>query len=150
MADVPHLIKNIRTAFLNHIISLPDVTVRRYALSTASVDSFFVKRLVEYQGTKEMKLAPKLTKGHVFPSTYEKMRVNMACQVMSHTVATALRSLVAAGVFSNHARTTAFFLQLVNNWFDLMNCRHTGTALYADSDSKLEKINEVILNTLMF
>lgn len=40
-----------------------------------------VKAVIDYQEGKAFKLAPRLTKSHVAPGTYDKMRVSMAAQV---------------------------------------------------------------------
>lgn len=62
---------------------------------------------------------------------------------MSHTTASALRVMGQAGLVSSKVASTAFFLELINNCFDVMNCRHPRTALYSDSDDKLSLLMEV-------
>jgi len=45
---------------------------------------------VKIQDDKQLKLVPNLTAAHVSPGQYQKMRVNMAATVLSHTTSSAL------------------------------------------------------------
>jgi len=47
------------------------------------------------------------------------MRVGMAAAVLSHTTATALQFCASLNLLSNNVTTTAWFLDLVNRWFDV-------------------------------
>ena len=40
IADVPHLIKNLRSAFFNNTIELPKSAILKYGLATNQVRSF--------------------------------------------------------------------------------------------------------------
>nr|XP_039274098.1 uncharacterized protein LOC120348054 [Styela clava] len=144
MADVPHLLKNLRSAVLKYDLELPKSTVEKYNLPTSVVSSKFFHALVELQDGKELKLAPKLARKNVNPSHYEKMRVNTASQLLSHTTASALRTLVAHKAMDENALTTAFFCEFVNNWFDITNCRHMGDALFENSEKKVELLSEAL------
>lgn len=144
MADVPHLLKNIRSAFLKHKMVLPAEIVAKMNLPTPQVDSSHVTALINEQENKELKLAPRLTPRHVNPSHYEKMRVNMAAQVLSHETASALRTLVRQKILPASAETTAFFCELIHNWFKTMNCRHRGDALFPNSVTKIDQLREVL------
>lgn len=144
LADVPHLLKNLRSALLKHNIQLPIETVVKYCLPTPEVQSSHIAALVKFQEGKELKLAPKLTRAHIFPSHYQKMRVNLAAQVLSHSTASAVRVLVEQHVLPRAAVTTAFFCELFNQWFDIMNCRTSREALYENSQQKLAKLDEML------
>ena len=137
LADVPHLLKNIRNSLLVNNIVLPDDIVTKFGLPSNLVSFEPVKELVKLQTNSCLKLAPSLTKAHVTPGQYEKMRVSTAAQVLSHTTASALRFLVQCGQLEEKALTTAFFLDLVNEWFDVCNSRAYKSALFVTSEKKL-------------
>ena len=50
-------------------------------------------------------------------------KVLPACKVFSHSTASAIRLLVHCGHLPKEALTTAWFIDLVNDWFDLMTSR---------------------------
>jgi len=57
------------------------------------------------------------------------MKVAHAMAIFSKAVSAALHLLVEAGVCEQYTLTTAWFLQTVNHWFDLMSSRHPVMAL---------------------
>ena len=76
-----------------------------------------------------MKPAPKLTPKHLQPSHFEKMKVAHSMAIFSKCVSAALLVMVEADVCDRSALTTAWFLEIVNHWFDLMSSRHPVMAL---------------------
>ena len=48
---------------------------------TLQVSKVWLEKLINYQDEKQLKLAPKLTSGHVKPSQFQKMSVQFAAQV---------------------------------------------------------------------
>jgi hypothetical protein len=48
------------------------------------------------------------------------MRVNMVAAVISHTTASALRFCVTKQLVDQDALTTAWFLDFMNEWYDVM------------------------------
>ena len=72
-------------------------------------------------------------------------------QVMSYSTAAALRTMVRQNIVPKEALTTAFFCEYFK-WFDIMNCRFMGNALFVNSKEKLVFLNEVggVLQMLCF
>ena len=129
-ADVPHLVKKLRNHVVNgQDIVLPDDVVNEFGLPCAVVSVEPLHVLVKYQANKDLKPAPKLTEKHLQPSHFEKMKVSHAMAIFSKSVSAAIRLLVDGGVIHNSALTTAWFLETVNRWFDLMSSRHPIMAL---------------------
>jgi len=129
-ADVAHLVKNLR----NHIVNgqstvLPNTVVNEFSLSTSIVSVEPLRSLVQYQADKALKPAPKLSQKHLQLSHFDKMKVAHAMAIFSKAVSAALHLLVEAGVCEQYTLTTAWFLQTVNHWFDLMSSRHPVMAL---------------------
>jgi DNA transposase THAP9 len=85
----------------------------------------------------------------VNPGKFQKMKVNLAAQVLSHSTTTALQLCVARKLLPEAALTTAWFLQTVNDWFDVMNARFPLASLFKSSTGKVEMlkmVHELFLN----
>ena len=84
LADVPHLIKNLKSALVMHNIIFDGELV--------NVDP--IKELVLLDACSRLKLASKLKLEHISSSHFEKMKVSSANQVISNCVASGLRTMV--------------------------------------------------------
>lgn len=130
LADVPHLIKNLKAALVRgNVFTLPDSVVEANHLSSCNVSVTAVKDLAEFQDSHELKLAPKLTLASLTPSHFDKMKVSAALHFFSNAVVSGLRYLVKEEGRSDEYLTTAWFLAMCNHWFDLMSSRHPVVAL---------------------
>lgn len=67
--------------------------------------------------------ATKLTDKHLKPNSFEKMSVKLATQVFSLTTSAAMRTAVETGELPSSALDTAYFLERINNVFDVMNSK---------------------------
>nr|XP_039248021.1 uncharacterized protein LOC120325911 [Styela clava] len=128
---------------MNHDIELPASVVTKYNLPTKMVRFCYVEKVADEQREKELKLAPKLTEKHIKPSKYQKMRVGLAAQVISHSTACAIKTLVESGVLPRDALSTSFFCSFFNKWFDIVNARSIDNALFPNSRKKLDHLIEV-------
>ena len=144
MADTPHLLKNIRNCLLSNTIILPSSTVSEVGLTSNEVKMAHVKQLIDIQDTKQLKLAPKLTKAHTAPGQYQKIKVNMAAAVLSHTTASALRFCASTNLLSQDVLATAWFLDLTNRWFDAMNARQIKASLFPTSQTKVDALRQFV------
>lgn len=84
----------------------------------------FFKSLVELQNEKDLHLATKIRNRHINYHK-EKMKVKLAAQVFSSSVADAIDYSKNIGLkeFSNSESTT-FFCRMINNIFDFLNTRN--------------------------
>ena len=64
---------------------------------------------------------PKLTEKHIHPNNFQKMKVKLATQVLSHTVAASLCMHVSVGALPSTAMGTAEFIQKFDSVFDCVN-----------------------------
>ena len=67
------------------------------------------------------KPAPKLTPSHIHPNNFEKMKVKLATQALSSTVAAGIETFVQNGIFHSQALTTSAFIRNFDNLFDMLN-----------------------------
>ncbi len=110
--DPPHLIKSARNALLDHDIETPDGK----ACWSHIVD------LYNYEKGLPIKMAPRLSLQHVEPPPlYGKMSVSKATQVLSNTVACALETYIATGVFDKSYLPTAKYCTMMDKIFDTLN-----------------------------
>lgn len=68
-----------------------------------------------------IRTAPKLTHAHIHPGPFEKMRVYLAAQVFSHTVAAAMQAYQSWGKLSFDSLATIEFIEKMDNLFDMFN-----------------------------
>ena len=129
LADPPHLLKNLWNCVITNGISLNPDIVKKYNLPSDVVSGDYVKQLLEMQQGRELRLAYKLKTSHVSPTQYEKMRVCLAAQFFSRSTAAAIQTCVNLELMPVDALTTAWFLNMVNDWFDAMNSKHKDSAL---------------------
>lgn len=140
LADVPHVLKNIRNCLLSQDIILPNDVVHEFGLPCPTVSISHIRKVIDVQAKSTFKIAPSLSKKHVNPKQYEKMKVNIAAQLLSHSTASAIRYAVHDGLLPVNALTTAWFVEIVNAWFDAANARHRLSALYAKSGQKIKSL----------
>jgi len=142
--DSPHILKLVRNWFLDTGFSINDKIINKKPLEA----------LVSFSAT-ELSVCHKLTKEHLSCEGPQRQRVKLATQLLSHTTATALLHYKLIND-TNLNNDTAYFIELINNWFDLANVCHSNdkqtpfTAPYGlyfeDQDSLLNKVYETILD----
>ena len=143
--DVPHLVKSVRNTLMKADIEFNGGCV-------ASFD--IIRALYNEDNLKPTKILTKITYKHVFPNTFEKMRVSLAAQVFSLKVATAFRSAYAAKkeIFRNSkgedisykALDTANFCEIINNVFDCLNCNSMNIKQTNKYKRPISKNNDVV------
>lgn len=135
MYDMCHLIKSLRNMHMNYDFSTPD-----------GITSFGIIRSMYSLDTagSSTRLCPKLSEKHIYPNSFEKMRVKFATQVYSTTCAAAIRTMADLNAFGDRteiAIATSTFLMKIDRMFDCLNCKR----LFDRNPYKcsLQKNNEV-------
>lgn len=111
--DVPHLLKNVRNNLMKHDIEID-----------GSLASW--KHIAEFYRIDQMypiRLAPRLTERHIDVARVSKMRVSLASQVLSHSVAAGLHMRVLTKELPPEAIQTAAFVDKMDILFDILNSR---------------------------
>lgn len=94
LADVPHIVKNLRAALVKHkTIILPPEICEEFSLSDPHVELSHIKDLIDFQSI-DAPLAPKLTKKDIDPNHFKKMNVGSAMHVFSNSVSAGLKYMV--------------------------------------------------------
>lgn len=147
LADPPHLLKNIRSAFLSHVLTLPEDICKAHDLPSRNVSSSFLKDLweIEKKSKDGLRSLHHLHKEHLFPSHFSKMNVATAVQLFSLKTAAALEKAVRLKQVHKDALTTAWWIRVMNEWFDLMSARHRKKSItLRNKERKLEFLESVV------
>ena len=114
--DPPHLLKCIRNNFTKYAIQFVDSDVDSKCARWKHVEDLW-----NYEKECEIRLCPKLTEMHINVGPFDKLKVNLAAQILSHSVSCALRTYVHFQVLPPEVLPTADFVEMVNNLFDMLN-----------------------------
>ncbi len=114
MFDPPHLLKNVRNNLMKH----------DFVIGDKRVCWKYIKQLYESDSSLKIRMAPKLTKKHIELPAFSAMRVCLAAQVLSHTVAAGIYTYITLGKLPDDASSTAEFVKTVDGLFDCFNSRN--------------------------
>lgn len=111
MLDPPHLLKSIRNNFFKYSFKIDnEYTDNKYLIEFYNKDSKL-----------NLRLTPKLTNAHIYPGPFEKMRVFLAAQVFSESVAAGMNTYLALGQPPFESKLTIDFIKKMDNLFDIFN-----------------------------
>lgn len=116
-SDAPHLIKTTRNCLLHS----GSGTCTRYMWNDGHYLIWHhIAQLFYQDADNGLKLLPKLTFEHINLNSYAVMRVNLAAQVLSASVAAVLKAFGPP-----EAAATAKLCEMVDTFFDCLNVRST-------------------------
>lgn len=111
MFDPPHLIKAIRNVlYTNNFVYEGNFASWKHIEDMYNIDK-----------TLACRLAPRLTSSHVHPINRLKMKVSLATQTISSSVANAIGALVCLGHMNAKATETQRFIEEFDKLFDVFN-----------------------------
>lgn len=117
VSDVPHLLKTARNCFSN---SHSHKMTRQLWKDGKDISWMHVVRLFEEQCEQSLYTpCPKLTRGHIDLTAYSCMKVSLAVQILSGTVANALEEF-----YGEKVSETVHFIRTFNKFFDCLNVRN--------------------------
>ena len=130
--DAPHLIKSARNALIDPHKGF------RYTLNGVTAD-LRLKHFEEVREaeTSELKMAFKIDKRHLYANGQQKQNVRTACQLLSNTVAEAMKF----GKDDPETLLRSKMIKIFNNWWDVVNSKHmyTSNDLNCGFGVKIEK-----------
>ena len=142
IADVPHLLKNLRNAWMNFDFILSDEVVKNNSLPSNRVSKSAVRQLILFQEKNAFLLQSRLKIDHLqMTNSFAKMRVQPAEAVFSHSTAAAIRTLVKKYDFDKSFMTTAFFIEKVATWYERLTSREK---VMAFSYKRMDKFQEAM------
>lgn len=114
MYDPPHLLKSLR----NNLKRTGFIHSGAMVADWAHIQEFYKK-----DSRLPIRLAHKLSTKHIFLSSFSAMRVRLAAQVLSHTVAAGITSMVSFKAMPQEAKGTAEFVQRADKLFNCFNSK---------------------------
>ena len=119
MYDPPHLFKNIRNNLKKSSFQIDENKILwKHVSDFYAVDS-----------SMPIRMAPKLTKKHIDLPPFSSMRVCLAAQVLSHSVAAGITTLsVLSDKLDNNAINTAHFIEKFDSLFNVFNSANLNDA----------------------
>ena len=118
MYDPPHLVKCLRNNFMKYNFMFNENRVRwQHILDFYNRDS-----------QQKLKLAPKLTDKRFNLAPFATMRVHLATQIFSHSVAAGIYTHVSLGALEQEAEHTAQLVEMVDGLFDCFNTGNLSNA----------------------
>ncbi|KAL4148350.1 hypothetical protein QTP88_002614 [Uroleucon formosanum] len=85
-------------------------------VTKAHIDSFY-----NYDSENNLRLAPKLKNAHIHPGPFEKMRIYLAAQIFSNSVASSMSMTLKSGILPPSAQYTIDFISDMDKLFDILN-----------------------------
>ncbi|KAH6948621.1 hypothetical protein HPB50_025400 [Hyalomma asiaticum] len=130
-SDVPHLFKSIRNRLLKQrLLNVKGEWVKWWFYAAVYKE--------DLKNAGGLKFCPKITSRHVYPSDMDLMRVKLATQVFSRSMASAIIYYTERNVFNPlDTAGTVEFTGRMNDLFDSMNRRHPGEAVHNQSQDIL-------------
>ena len=129
ISDPPHLIKTARNCFANSGSHKMSRTLWNNGMCLSWMH--IVELFRDHCEDRELTVVPKLTQNHVDLTAFSKMRVALAAEVLSETVACALERYVGP-----HTSETVKFIRIMNKFFDCMNTRNLSEAARTRNPNK--------------
>uniref|UniRef100_A0A6P7H5L6 Uncharacterized protein LOC114347319 n=1 Tax=Diabrotica virgifera virgifera TaxID=50390 RepID=A0A6P7H5L6_DIAVI len=129
--DTPHLLKSLRNNFLNKKltffadskqISWQDIEY------TYNIDRTSVRA----------QCMVKMTSVHINPNNFQKMRVKLAAQIFSNSIASAISTAMSVGqLHTKTASLTAEFLKIINNIFMVLTANIVVIVIQTESQCQI-------------
>ncbi|CAM4568731.1 unnamed protein product [Leuciscus chuanchicus] len=143
MAITPSVELHMLTGKLYGNVTLPGHTGVLKFLPSNKVSVVPIKDLLSFQEGTAVNIAPHLSAVAIEPSHFEKIKFGSALNVfISKATSAGLKYMVQQENRTLSYLTTAWFLEQVDRWFDLMSSRHSITAL---SRVKMEEYEKAII-----
>ncbi len=116
--DPPHLLKNVRNNLRKN-----DLLVKGEKVSWQDIVEFY-----KFDKKQPIQMAPKLTDKHLDLPPFMAMRVSLAAQVLSHSVAAGISTLVTCQYLPQKAQRTADFVKQFDTLFNVFNSRNLNSS----------------------
>lgn len=131
--DVPHLLKSVRNNLKKYDLKFVDKDSKDKEMraSWKDIETFYDK-----DSKQRYRIAPKLTYNHVYAKGLATMKVKLAAQTFSHSVAAGLNVYVTTHILGSSAAGTSEFVGTMNNLFDSMNSKSRKANGFASAVTK--------------
>lgn len=135
LPDGIHLFKAIKTTMeSNKTVTLPPEIVAAEGLPSDTVDYNHIQELYDFEAQYELKVAFRLKPENIHCNQqFSKMKMSTHRAVICHRTSVGLQ-LLSEEKGEDAYKTTAWFIEQLNNFFDLITCRTRTLALSRDNE----------------
>lgn len=146
--DTCHLLKNLRNAVQKHDLYLPEELVIKEELPCSTISSKYITTLwqIEMNGEKPIRSLFHLKKEDMDPDNFQKMHVGSAAKYFSEITATAIDTAIVLKFLPPAAKTTAWFIRKVSEWFELVSARALKKTITRRNQTKKIEILQFFIN----
>lgn len=109
--DPPHLLKNTRN----------NLKKTGYLVNEHDIEWGYIEEFFHLDSKNSVRMAPKLTRKHLRLSGFSALRVRLATQVLSHSVAAGISTMVTLQALPEEATHTALFVERMDQLFNAFN-----------------------------
>ncbi|KAJ8708707.1 hypothetical protein PYW08_010089 [Mythimna loreyi] len=122
MYDPPHLLKCFRNLFLKYNIQCTTQITSNNKTGIGVAKWSHIKAFYDLDNQNpNFVFAPGLKLEHLNPNSKQKMKVKLAAQTLSHTVAAGMMAKISEGVLTSEAAVTAGLISKMDMLFDSVN-----------------------------
>ncbi|XP_045497005.1 uncharacterized protein LOC123697128 [Colias croceus] len=122
MYDPPHLLKCFRNLFLKYDIQCTTQITSNNKSGIGVAKWSHIKTFYDLDNQNpNFVFAPGLKLEHLNPNSKQKMKVKLAAQILSHTVAAGMLAKISEGVLTSEAAVTAGVISKMDKLFDSVN-----------------------------
>ncbi|KAE8741924.1 hypothetical protein FOCC_FOCC012576 [Frankliniella occidentalis] len=141
--DPVHIFKSVKEGFTKQgTIIIPKRIKEEFGLPSREVNLDHILWLEAFQRGDTLQLMPGLTFKDIVTSHFSKMNVRAATKIFNSRLAAVLKYLSVRGIVPKEFETTAWFLKLMNRWFQLMCSRNLQFALGHRNEAAYEEAIE--------
>ncbi|KAI4468165.1 thap domain-containing protein 9 [Holotrichia oblita] len=137
--DTPHLLKSTRNNFLLH----------KFVIKEGTTDKKYIVDFYNQDKKQSFRLAPSLSDAHLSPNNFQKMKVKLAAQILSASVAAALNTYIALNFLPAAAMATATFISKIDNLFDVLNSQSFSSTKILNRPFKGDKSQMKVLDEML-
>lgn len=132
----------------NEYVFLPNDIKNKYLLPSNYVLKDHIQSLVEFQDHRNLKLAPRLEQYMLNPNNFQKMRVCTSSRVIHNDVIAGLKFMAEDQEDCEDYETTAWFLEVLFKWYNLMASRSPRTALSLKNELRYNESIDFLEETI--
>ena len=141
LPDTPHLLKNLKAAWLKFDFILSEETCKRFNLTSNIVSLEAVRKLIRFQHSNAFLIQSRLKAEHLSNNNFAKMRVQPAEAIFSHATAAGIEVLISEYGLDIKFKTTSFFIRKTANWYERSTSRKRSMAF---SYKNMEEFNRAL------
>lgn len=137
--DTPHLLKATRTNLMTNV----------FEINGEKSSWNYIRQFYEKDSKSNFKKAPKLTLKHIEPTNFERMKVKLATQIMSASVAAGMRTQLQLKELPPEAKLTIEIIDKFDKLFDMLNSLNFKTTKkfnkpFTGDDYQINFLNEML------